>query len=110
MKYRKFGRMDWPVSEIGFGAWAIGAAHWGKQTDEDSLQALHRALDLGVNFIDTAQAYGNGHSEELIARVLDERGEKTGAGKIRVATKIPSRPGNWPPFPGVLCRERYSSD
>ena len=110
MKYRKFGSMDWDISEIGFGAWAIGGAHWGKQSDEESIAALHKALDLGVTFIDTAQVYGNGHSEELIARVLAERGEKTGGGKIRVATKIPPRPGNWPPFPDDRCEDRFPAD
>jgi aryl-alcohol dehydrogenase-like predicted oxidoreductase len=110
MKYRKFGSTNWDVSEIGFGAWAIGGAHWGKQSDEESIKALHKALDLGLNFIDTAQGYGNGHSEELIARVLSERGEKPGGGKIRVATKIPPKAGNWPPFPDDRCPERFPED
>ena len=90
MKFRTFGRLGWQVSEIGFGAWAIGGAGWGKQTDDESIRALHRALDLGCNFIDTAQGYGNGHSESIIGRVLKERhGEH-----IYVATKIPPQPGN----------------
>lgn len=110
MQYRQFGKSGWTVSEIGFGAWAIGASKWGKQDDRDSLKALHRALDLGVTFIDTAQAYGKGHSERLIARVLKERGEKIGNGKIRVATKIPPVPGNWPPFPEDRIEERFPED
>lgn len=57
MKFRKFGPLGWDVSEIGFGAWAIGGS-WGKQDDSDSLAALHKALDLGVNFIDTAAGLG----------------------------------------------------
>src|SRR5207237_7069670 len=65
MQYRTFGRTNWQVSEIGFGAWAIGGS-WGPQSDADSLAALERALDLGCNFIDTAQGYGEGHSERII--------------------------------------------
>lgn len=92
MQYRKFGRFDWQVSEIGFGAWAIGGDMWGPQDDSESIKALHRALDLGVNFIDTAQGYGSGHSEEIIGKVLKERNEE-----IYVATKIPPKTMEWPP-------------
>ncbi len=81
MKYRTLGRTGWKVSEVSFGAWAIGGS-WGEVSDEDSLAALHQALDSGVNFIDTADVYGNGRSERLIARLLTERKEK-----IIVATK-----------------------
>jgi aryl-alcohol dehydrogenase-like predicted oxidoreductase len=70
---RDFGRTGRKVSEIGFGAWAIGAA-WGEVNDEEALAALHAALDSGVNFIDTADVYGDGHSEQLIAKVVRERG------------------------------------
>jgi aryl-alcohol dehydrogenase-like predicted oxidoreductase len=70
---RDFGRTGRKVSEIGFGAWAIGAA-WGEVNDEEALAALHAALDSGVNFIDTADVYGDGHSEQLIAKVVKERG------------------------------------
>ena len=93
MKYREFGKTGWQVSEIGFGAWAIGGDMWGPQDDKESVAALHRALDLGVNFIDTAQGYGKGHSEEIIGNVLHERNEQ-----IYVATKVPPLPGiKWPP-------------
>lgn len=102
MKYRTFGRLGWQVSEIGFGAWAIGGG-WGAQRDEDSLAALHRALDLGVNFIDTALGYGNGRSEQLIGQVLKERKRE----RIYVATKIPPAPGPWPPSPYDRIEERY---
>lgn len=103
MKYRTFGRLGWQVSEIGFGAWAIGGG-WGAQRDEESLAALHRALDLGCNFIDTAQGYGNGRSEQLIGQVLKARkGER-----IYVATKMPPAPGNWPPSPYDHIEDRYS--
>jgi aryl-alcohol dehydrogenase-like predicted oxidoreductase len=76
MKSRKFGRTGREVSEIGFGAWAIGSA-WGEVDDDAARAALHAALDAGVTFIDTADVYGDGHSEQLIAQVLKERsGEK----------------------------------
>ena len=73
MQSRKFGRTGREVSEIGFGAWAIGAA-WGEVNDDDAVAALHAALDAGVTFIDTADVYGDGRSEKLIARVMKERG------------------------------------
>jgi len=73
MRSRKFGRTGRAVSEIGFGAWAIGAS-WGQVDDSAAKQALHAALDAGVTFIDTADVYGDGHSEQLIAGVLKERG------------------------------------
>jgi aryl-alcohol dehydrogenase-like predicted oxidoreductase len=93
MQYRQFGSMGWQVSCVGFGGWAIGGDMWGPQDDAESIRAIHRAIDLGVNFIDTAQGYGKGHSEELIGRVLKERREE-----IYVATKLPPVPGSqWPP-------------
>lgn len=74
MQYRNFGRTGWKVSEISFGAWAIGSA-WGEVDDTESLAALHKALDMGINLIDTADVYGDGHSEQLIARLRKERSE-----------------------------------
>jgi aryl-alcohol dehydrogenase-like predicted oxidoreductase len=85
MKYRSLGKTGWKVSEISFGAWAIGGS-WGKQNDEESMATLHRALDLGINFIDTADVYGDGHSERLIAGLRRERKEE-----IVVATKAGRR-------------------
>ncbi len=75
MQYREFGRTGWKVSTISFGAWAIGGT-WGDVKDEESLAALHRALDLGVNFFDTADVYGDGRSEQLLAKLRKERSEK----------------------------------
>lgn len=106
MQSRPFGQHDFITSEIGFGAWAIGGS-WGAQADPDSLAALHRALDLGVNFIDTAAGYGNGRSEKLIAQVLRERAAAGQKGKIFVATKIPPVPGAWPPSPYDRAEDRY---
>ncbi len=74
MQYRSFGRTGWQVSEISFGAWAIGAS-WGHVSDEDALAALHAAIDQGVNLIDTADVYGDGRSERLIAQVRQQRSE-----------------------------------
>jgi len=85
MNYRELGRTGWQVSEVSFGAWAIGGS-WGAVDDGESIAALHRALDLGVNFIDTADVYGDGHSERLIADVLKERREE-----VIVATKAGRR-------------------
>src|SRR6266404_5264657 len=76
MKYRALGRTGWNISEIGFGAWGIGGGDWGTTDDKASLEALHKAIDLGVNFIDTADVYGDGHSEQLIAQVRKSRGEQ----------------------------------
>jgi len=81
MQYREFGRTGWKVSDISFGAWAIGGS-WGSVDDKESLAALHHAIDLGVNFIDTADVYGDGRSEQLVGQLLKERSET-----IYVATK-----------------------
>ena len=86
MNYRELGRTGWEVSEISFGAWGIGG-DWGTVDDGESLAALHKALDLGVNFVDTADVYGDGRSEKLIGQVLRER---TGQ-RIYVATKAGRR-------------------
>lgn len=85
MDYRTLGRTGWKVSEISFGAWAIGGS-WGQVSDEDSMAALHKAIDCGINFIDTADVYGGGRSERLIARLKKEREEE-----IIVATKAGRR-------------------
>lgn len=102
MKYRPLGKTGIEVSEISFGAWAIGGG-WGAQSDDESLAALRRAIDLGVRFIDTAAGYGNGHSERIIGKVLKERSEE-----IAVATKTPPAEGAWPPSPYCRWEDRYS--
>jgi aryl-alcohol dehydrogenase-like predicted oxidoreductase len=86
MQYRTFGRTGWNVSVIGFGAWGIGGDAWGPTDDKTSLASLNRAIDLGVNFFDTADVYGDGHSEQLIAQVRKARSEQ-----IIVATKAGRR-------------------
>ena len=85
MNYRELGRTGWQVSEVSFGAWALGGS-WGEVNDAESLAALHKAIDMGVNFIDTADVYGDGRSERLIGKVLKERSET-----IYVATKAGRR-------------------
>lgn len=85
MHSRRLGKTGWDVSEIGFGAWAIGGA-WGETDEEESLAALGAAVDAGVRFIDTADVYGDGRSERLIARLLQEREER-----LYVATKFGRR-------------------
>lgn len=85
MEYRELGRTGYRVSTISFGAWAIGGA-WGSVEDKDSLAALHRSLDLGVNFFDTADVYGDGRSERLLAQLRKERKEQ-----FYIATKAGRR-------------------
>src|SRR5438445_2323077 len=85
MNYRSFGRTGWKISEISFGAWAIGGA-WGSVDDKESLATLHAALDGGVNFFDTADVYGDGRSERLLAQLRKERKDK-----FYIATKAGRR-------------------
>ncbi len=85
MKYRELGRTGWKVSEVSFGAWAIGGA-WGKVDDAESLAALRRAIELGVNFIDTADVYGDGRSERLVGQICRENKDR-----IYVTTKAGRR-------------------
>jgi aryl-alcohol dehydrogenase-like predicted oxidoreductase len=87
MHYRRLGKTGLEVSEVGYGAWGIGKSQWLGAEDDESLRALRRAVDLGLNFIDTALAYGAGHSERLVGRVIRERDET-----VYVATKIPEEP------------------
>jgi aryl-alcohol dehydrogenase-like predicted oxidoreductase len=86
MHTRTFGRTGWQVSEIAFGAWGIGGSDWAGADERESMAALHAALDCGINFFDTADVYGDGHSERLIARLRRERGEP-----FSVATKAGRR-------------------
>ena len=89
MQYRTFGRTGWQVSEIAFGGWQIGG-DWGRVDDDDSIRTLHHAFDRGVNFVDTAELYGSGHSEDVVGRAVRQW---TGT-RIYVATKI--QPVVWP--------------
>ncbi len=105
MKYRTLGRTGLRISEIGYGAWGIGKYLWIGADDDESLRALRRALDLGVNFIDTALGYGEGHSEELVGRAVREHG-----GEVYVATKVPPKNHVWPAPRGVPVSQCYPAD
>ena len=89
MRYRQFGSTGWQVSEIGFGAWQIGG-DWGASTDQDSIRTLHHAFERGINFVDTAQMYGNGRSEAVVGEAVRQWRH----GRVYVATKI--QPTAWP--------------
>jgi aryl-alcohol dehydrogenase-like predicted oxidoreductase len=102
MKHRPFGKLGWQISDVSFGGWALGGGAWGAQSDGDSLLALERALDLGVNLIDTAAGYGNGRSEQVIARALAGRRDR-----VHLVTKTPPVAGNWPPQPHERVEDRY---
>ena len=105
MQYRTLGKTGIQVSEIGFGAWGIGGEMWKGADDAESLRALHTAADLGLTFIDTALAYGRGHSERLVGKFLKER-----KASITVATKIPPKNSRWPARPGTPLAEAFPAD
>ncbi|GMA14919.1 aryl-alcohol dehydrogenase-like predicted oxidoreductase [Deinococcus metallilatus] len=104
MHERPLGRTGLLVSEIGYGAWGISGVQWLGAQDDESLAALRRYLDLGGNFIDTALAYGEGHSEELVGQVARER-----EGVI-VATKIPPKNREWPAAPTTTADQAFPGD
>jgi aryl-alcohol dehydrogenase-like predicted oxidoreductase len=96
MKQRILGRTGIQISELGYGAWGIGGNQWMGGTDDESLRALRLAIEVGINFIDTALAYGDGHSEKLVGKVIRE-----GQHRVHVATKIPPKNRLWPAQPGI---------
>jgi aryl-alcohol dehydrogenase-like predicted oxidoreductase len=98
MRYRRFGRAGWDVSEIGYGMWGMGG--WSGSDDEESLRSLQRAVDLGCNFFDTAWAYGEGHSEGLLGRLVRANPDK----RLYTASKIPPKNRKWP------SRREYTLD
>lgn len=102
MEYRDLGRTGLKVSALGYGAWGIGQSMWLGAEDSESLRALHRAVDGGVNFIDTALAYGDGHSEELVGQVV-----RQSSTEVHVATKIPPKNMQWPAPAGVHASEAF---
>lgn len=102
MQYRPLGKTGLTISEIGYGAWGIGQSGWIGADDRQSLEALNRSIDLGLNFIDTALAYGDGHSEQLVGQVVRERSES-----VYVATKIPPMNGMWPAPDGVSVSDVF---
>jgi aryl-alcohol dehydrogenase-like predicted oxidoreductase len=102
MNLRRLGRTGLEVSEIGYGAWGIGQSMWIGAEDSESLTALNRAIDLGLNFIDTALAYGDGHSEQLVGTTVRDRDET-----VYVATKIPPKNLQWPARDGTHADEAF---
>jgi aryl-alcohol dehydrogenase-like predicted oxidoreductase len=105
MRYRPLGRTGLDVSELGYGAWGIGQSMWVGAEDDESLRALRRAIELGVNFIDTALAYGQGHSERLVGQVVRASSET-----VYVATKVPPKNGQWPAPAGVRVEDAFPGD
>jgi len=105
MQTRRFGKTGWQVGEIGFGAWAIGGA-WGALDDAAALRALHAAADTGVNLIDTADVYGDGHSERLIARFLRERPGETFRVLTKMGRRVEQRSESYTPEAFVAWTER----
>ena len=106
MRYRPLGRTGIEVSEIGYGAWGVGGKMWLGATDDESIAALTRAIELGVNFIDTALVYGEGHSEELVGQI--ERDLKPP--QLYIASKVPPKNRLWPARPGVGIAEVFPYD
>lgn len=105
MNYNKLGRTGLEVSALGYGAWGISGKQWIGATDDGSLAALRQAIAGGVNFIDTALAYGDGKSEQLVGRAVAESG-----GKVYVATKVPPKNHVWPARPGVGIEDVFPYD
>jgi len=101
MQYRTFGRTGWQVSDIGYGMW--GLAGWTGSDDEESMQSLHRSVELGCNFFDTAWAYGQGHSEKLLGQLVRAYPDK----KLYVASKIPPKNFKWPAEPKYALDDCY---
>ena len=104
MRYRRFGRTGWEVGEIGYGMWGMGG--WSGSDDEESLRSLQRAVDLGCNFFDTAWAYGEGHSEGLLGRLVRANPNK----RLYTASKIPPKNRLWPSRRGIPLDDAFPPD
>jgi aryl-alcohol dehydrogenase-like predicted oxidoreductase len=105
MKHRTLGRTGFEISEIGFGAWGIGGTQWLGSNDDESIRALRRAMELGFNFIDTALAYGDGHSEKLVGKII-----RDATHRMYVATKAPPKNRLWPARPGIGIEDVFPYD
>jgi aryl-alcohol dehydrogenase-like predicted oxidoreductase len=104
MRHRRFGRTEWEVSEMGYGMW--GMAGWSNSSDEESLRSLQASVDLGCNFFDTAYAYGNGHSENLLGQIVRANPGK----RLYTATKVPPKTLRWPAPAESTLMETYPPD
>jgi len=105
MRYRKLGKTGFDVSEIGFGGWGIGGAWWSGANDEESLKSMRLALELGVNFLDTAPNYGDGRSEQLIGTAV-----RGWPGRVYIATKVNPKNMKWPAAPGTPLAEVFTKE
>lgn len=105
MIHRTLGKTGLEISVLGYGAWGIGGSMWIGADDDESLRALRRAIELGVDFIDTAAGYGAGHSERLVGRVVRDAAET-----VCVATKIPPKNMQWPSRAGVHASEAFPAE
>ena len=104
MKLRQFGRTEWLVSEIGYGMWGMGG--WSNSDDQESLESLHAAVELGCNFFDTAYVYGEGRSEKLLGQLVQANPDK----RLYTATKIPPRNQEWPAKAEYSLKDSYPPD
>jgi aryl-alcohol dehydrogenase-like predicted oxidoreductase len=105
MRYRKLGRTGLEISEIGYGAWGIGGKQWLGNDDDVSLKALHRSFELGLNLIDTALAYGDGHSEQIVGKAVKEAPHP-----VYIATKVPPKNRIWPASPQTPISDVFPYD
>ena len=103
MRFRTFGRLGWQVGEVGYGMWGMGG--WSGSDDKESIASLELAASKGVNFYDTAQAYGDGRSEQLLARLVARHSGK----RIYSATKVPPKNREWPSRRGGARRSGLSA-
>ena len=104
MRYRRFGRAGWQVSEVGYGMWGMGG--WSGSDDEESLRSLQRAVELGVNFFDTAYVYGDGHSEGLLGQLVRANPDK----RLYTASKVPPKNRKWPSLRESTLEETFPPD
>ncbi len=105
LPHRPLGKTGLDVSTLGYGAWGIGGTGWVGAADSESINALRRSFELGVDFVDTALGYGAGHSETLVGEAV-----RAAAGTIMVATKVPPQNQQWPARPGVHADEAFPAD
>ena len=104
MNTRQFGHTGWQVSEIGYGMWGMGG--WSDSDDQESLQSLQAAVNLGCNFFDTAYAYGDGHSENLLGQTVRDNRDK----RLYTATKVPPKNKKWPAQSDSTLEDSYPPD
>lgn len=107
MMNRRLGRTGWRISEIGYGAWQIGGTMWGVVDDDQARAAVEAALESGVDFFDTALAYGHGRSERVVGEVVRGAGERD---RVRIATKVPPMDWQWPAREDAPLRDVFPAD